>query len=96
MITALGISREKKAVPYSISEIKGSDFTKARENNLGTALSGEIAGVNAASTATGPGGTSRVIIRGNGSLAGDNQPLYVVNGVPINNSHQEGLLVVMD
>lgn len=87
VVTALGITREKKALAYSLTEVKGESFTQARENNLGNALSGKIAGVNASSTATGPGGSSRVVIRGNGSLSGDNQPLYVVNGVPINNSN---------
>lgn len=88
VVTALGISKEKKSLSYSVTDVKGSDFTQARENNLGNALSGRIAGVNATSTANGPGGSSRVIIRGNGSLSGDNQPLYVVNGIPINNSVQ--------
>lgn len=88
VVTALGISRDRKALAYAVTEVKGEQFTQARENNLGNALSGKIAGVNASSTATGPGGSSRVIIRGNGSLSGDNQPLYVVNGVPINNSNQ--------
>jgi len=88
VVTALGIRREKKALSYSVSEVKGDDLTKARENNVGNALSGRVAGVNATSTATGPAGSSRVIIRGNGSLSGDNQPLYVVNGIPINASNQ--------
>ena len=88
VVTALGIRKEKKALTYAVTEINGSEFTQARENNLGNALSGKIAGVNASSTATGPGGSSRVIIRGNGSLSGDNQPLYIVNGVPINNAVQ--------
>ena len=88
VVTALGITREKAALPYAVEEIKGESLTQAREVNLGNALSGKIAGVNATSTATGPGGSSRVVIRGNGSLSGDNQPLYVVNGVPINNSNQ--------
>lgn len=88
VITALGITRGKKSLAYAITEVKGDEFTQARENNLGNALSGRIAGVNASSTATGPGGSSRVLIRGNGSLSGENQPLYVVNGVPINNSNQ--------
>src|SRR5690606_1719101 len=52
------------------------------------ALSGKIAGVNATSSATGPAGSSRVIIRGNGSLSGNNQPLYVINGVPMNSAKQ--------
>lgn len=88
VVTALGIRKEKKALTYAVTEINGSEFTQARENNLGNALSGKIAGVNASSTANGPGGSSRVIIRGNGSLGGDNQPLYIVNGVPINNAVQ--------
>lgn len=86
VVTALGISREKKALAYAVTELPGTEFTKARENNLGNALVGKVAGVNATSTATGAGGSSRVIIRGNGSLSGENQPLYVVNGVPMTNS----------
>ncbi|MBE9461081.1 SusC/RagA family TonB-linked outer membrane protein [Dyadobacter subterraneus] len=87
VVTALGISKDKKALAYAVTEVKGSDFTQAREINLGNALSGKIAGVNASSTATGPGGSSRVLIRGNGSLSGGNQPLYVINGVPIDNTN---------
>ncbi|MGA0559015.1 SusC/RagA family TonB-linked outer membrane protein [Larkinella sp. VNQ87] len=87
VVTALGIAKDKKALGYAVTEVKGSDFTQAREINLGNALSGKVAGVNATATATGPGGSSRVIIRGNGSLSGNNQPLYVVNGVPIDNTN---------
>lgn len=87
VITALGISKEKKSLAYAVTEVGGDNFIKARETNIGNALSGKIAGVNATSTATGPGGSSRVIIRGNGSLGGNNQPLYVINGVPIDNSN---------
>lgn len=87
-VTALGIRREKKALSYAVTQIGGEDLTKAREINLGNALTGRVAGVNATSTATGPGGSSRVVIRGNGSLNGDNQPLYIVNGIPITNLNQ--------
>ena len=86
VVTALGINRQKKSLGYSVTEVKGSEFTQARENNVANALSGKVAGVNAAGLSTGPGGSSRVTIRGNGSLNGDNQPLYVVNGMPIDNS----------
>lgn len=86
VVTALGISRQKKSLGYSVTEVKGSDFTQARENNVANALSGKVAGVNAAGLSTGPGGSSRITIRGNGSLNGDNQPLYVINGMPMNNS----------
>ncbi|WP_127132952.1 SusC/RagA family TonB-linked outer membrane protein [Pseudoflavitalea rhizosphaerae] len=86
VVTALGIKKEKKALAYAVTEVKGEEFTQAREINIANALTGKIAGVNASSLASGPGGSSRVIIRGNGSLNGDNQPLYVVNGMPIDNT----------
>ncbi|MDB5285440.1 MAG: SusC/RagA family TonB-linked outer membrane protein [Mucilaginibacter sp.] len=86
VVTALGISKQKKALAYSVTEVKGDEFTQARENNLANALTGKVAGVNATGLSTGPGGSSRVVIRGNGSLSGSNQPLYVVNGMPIDNS----------
>ncbi|WP_257658986.1 SusC/RagA family TonB-linked outer membrane protein [Parapedobacter lycopersici] len=86
VVTALGISREKKALAYSVTEVKGEEFTQAREMNIANALTGKIAGVNATGMATGAGGSSRIIIRGNGSLNGNNMPLYIVNGMPIDNS----------
>lgn len=86
VVTALGISKEKKSLGYAVSEVKGSELTQARENNVVNALTGKVAGVNVAGLSTGPGGSSRVIIRGNGSLSGNNQPLYVINGMPIDNS----------
>ncbi len=86
VVTALGISREKKALAYSVTEVKGEEFTQARENNVANAFSGKIAGVNVTGMSSGPGGSSRVIIRGNGSLSGNNQPLYVINGMPMNNT----------
>jgi TonB-linked SusC/RagA family outer membrane protein len=88
VVTALGIKREKKALTYAVTEVAGESLTKAREINLGNALTGRVAGLNASGTSTGPGGSSRIVIRGNGSLNGDNQPLIVVNGVPIDNSNQ--------
>ncbi|MEO5996653.1 MAG: SusC/RagA family TonB-linked outer membrane protein [Chitinophagaceae bacterium] len=88
VVTALGFKKDRKALTYSVTQVGGEDLNKAREINLGNALTGRVAGVNATSTATGPAGSSRVVIRGNGSLNGENQPLYVVNGIPINNSNQ--------
>ena len=90
VVTALGISKEKKALTYAVTEVKGSEFTQARETNVANALVGKIAGVNATGMATGPGGSSRIIIRGNGSLSGNNQPLYVINGMPMDNSTPGG------
>jgi TonB-dependent SusC/RagA subfamily outer membrane receptor len=88
VVTALGINKQKRALGYAVTEVKGEELTQARENNVANALTGKVAGVNVAGLSTGPGGSSRVIIRGNGSLSGsaNNQPLYVVNGMPIDNS----------
>ena len=86
VVTALGIKKERKALAYSVTEVKGSEFTQAREINIGNALVGKIAGVNATSLASGPGGSSRVVIRGNGGQVRNGQPLYVINGLPMDNS----------
>ena len=85
VVTALGIKKERKAVGFSVTEVKGDELVQAREVNVANALEGKVAGVNVSSLATGPGGSSRVVIRGSGSIAGNNQPLYVVNGMPIDN-----------
>ena len=88
VVTALGVTKEKRSLVYSSAEVKGSDFTEARENNVASALTGKIAGVNATQVSSGPGGSSRVVIRGNGSLNANQQPLYVINGLPIDNSNR--------
>ncbi len=87
LVTALGVKRATKALPSSVTEIPGVSFTSARENNFGAAIQGKVAGVNVSTPNTGPAGSSRVIIRGNKSLGGDNQPLYVVDGIPIDNTN---------
>ncbi len=86
VVTALGIERDKKALSYSVEEVAGESFQEAREINLANSLAGKVAGVNVSNIASGPAGSSRVIIRGNVSLGGNNQPLYVVDGVPMDNS----------
>lgn len=85
VVTALGIKKESKRLGYAVSKVNGDDVSKAREINLGNALEGRVAGVNSTGPLTGPGGSSNVTIRGNVSLAGFSQPLYVINGVPISN-----------
>lgn len=87
VVTAFGISKQKKGLVYSVSSVKGSDFTEARETNIANALTGKIAGVDATQVSSGPGGSSRVVIRGNGSFNSNQQPLYVVNGMPINSDN---------
>ena len=88
VVTALGIKRQSRSLGYSTTQVGGEDFTLARDPNVGNALSGKVAGVSVAGNATGSGGSSRVIIRSNASLTGNNQPLYVVDGVPFDNSNQ--------
>ncbi len=88
VVTALGIKKQARSLGYSTTEVDGSKFTQSRESNIGNALTGQVAGVSVAGTATGPSGSSRVTIRGNASLSGNNQPLYVIDGVPYDNTNQ--------
>lgn len=88
VVTALGIKRQARSLGYSTTQVKGDDFVLARDNNIGNALSGKVAGVSVSGNATGSTGSSRVIIRGNASLTGNNQPLYVVDGIPYDNTNQ--------
>lgn len=94
VVTALGMKKDARAVGYAVTEVSGAQFTQARENNVANALTGKIAGVNATGLSTGPGGSSRIVIRGNGSLTGSSQPLYVINGMPIDNSVPGGASAV--
>ncbi len=87
VVTALGISREKKSLGYSVTEVDGEELTQARENNVMNTLAGKVAGVNVSGTAGGPAASTRVVIRGITSLGGNNQPLYVIDGVPIDNQN---------
>lgn len=85
VVTALGIKRERRALGYSVTEVKGSSLTEARENNFVNGLEGKVAGVNVSGVSTGPGGSANVVIRGISDLTGSNQPLYVIDGVPMQN-----------
>jgi TonB-linked SusC/RagA family outer membrane protein len=89
VVTALGIKKSRRGLVYSTAEVKGSEFTEARETNVASALTGKIAGVDATQIASGPGGSSRIVIRGVGAInpSANNQPLYVVNGSPIYNGN---------
>ncbi|MDE1191823.1 MAG: SusC/RagA family TonB-linked outer membrane protein [Arachidicoccus sp.] len=87
VVTALGIKREERALGYSYSEVDGDDIKKARQPNVINSLEGRVPGLIITEGAGGPAGASRVIIRGNTSITGNNQPLYVVDGVPIDNSN---------
>lgn len=86
VVTALGISREKKSLGYSAQEIKGDDVNVVNTGNVTDALSGKIAGVQIKRSSN-LGGSTNIIVRGFKSLTGDNQALWVVDGVPIDNSN---------
>jgi len=86
VVTALGVERSTKALQSSITKVPGLSLTAARENNLGSSIQGRVAGVNVTKSASGPAGSSRVVIRGNKSIGGSNQPLYVIDGIPMDNS----------
>ena len=86
VVAALGIKREKKALGYSMQELKGDAMTESRDPNIVNSLSGKIAGLQVRQASSGPSGSSRMIIRGNNSISGQNQPLVVVDGIPINSS----------
>ncbi|MWB93215.1 SusC/RagA family TonB-linked outer membrane protein [Flavobacterium sp. GA093] len=86
VVTALGIKRQKKELGYAVQDIKGDQLNKVITTNVATALSGKIAGVDVSIPATGVGGSARVIIRGISSIGENNQPLYIVDGVPIDNT----------
>lgn len=87
VVTALGIKRQKRSLGYSTTTVGGEDFQQARDINVGNALSGKVPGLSVTGNSTGSGGSSRVVIRGNASLTGNNQPLYVVDGVPFDNTN---------
>jgi len=86
VITALGIPMEKKALGYSVQDVSGDDITKVRENNVINSLSGRIAVVQVTNSSGAPGASSRIVLRGVNSLSGNNQPLFVVDGIHINNT----------
>ncbi len=87
VVTAFGIEKSEKKLTYAVSRVAGVEFARARETNIANSLSGKVAGVQVNRPASGAGGSSRVVIRGVSSLGGNNQPLYVVDGIPIDNQN---------
>ena len=87
VVTALGIKREKKALGYNVTEIDGADLQKAKETNVVNSLTGKVAGLVVQNTAGGPSGSTHVQLRGTTEMTGNNQPLYVVDGVPLDNTN---------
>ena len=87
VVTALGIKRDRKALGYSLGEVSGKELQKIKEPNVVNSLAGKVAGLTVSQTATGPSGSTRVILRGSTELTGNNQPLYVIDGVPLDNTN---------
>lgn len=87
VVTALGIKRDRKALGYGLEEVKGNSLDKAKETNVINSMAGRVAGLVVSQTAGGPSGSSRVILRGSTEMTGNNQPLYVVDGVPLDNTN---------
>src|SRR5690606_20008825 len=86
VVTALGIEREAKTLTYSTQQLDGKQLTDVRDANFVNTLSGKVAGLVVTQGSSGPGSATRVVLRGNRSLAGSNNALFVVDGVPIDNS----------
>ncbi|MGN6419436.1 MAG: SusC/RagA family TonB-linked outer membrane protein [Pseudobacter sp.] len=85
VVTALGIRRQKKSLGYAVQEVKGRTVADVREPNITNSLSGLVAGLQVIRSSNGPAGSSKIVLRGMNSLTGSNQPLIVVDGIPIDN-----------
>ncbi len=86
VVTAVGIKKDEKKLGYSVTQVNSENLTQGRDKSLVNSLQGKVAGVNITSSSGAPGASTRVILRGFSSLGGSNQPLFVVDGVPIDNS----------
>lgn len=85
VVTALGISKTKRSIGYATQEVKSEELTSAKSNNLVNGLAGKIAGVRITNS-QGNMGSSRIVIRGETSIANNNQPLFILDGIPVDNS----------
>ncbi len=86
VVTALGIQREEKALGYAVQKVDGAELAETRETNLVNSLQGKVAGIQIQGSPSAMGGSSRITIRGSNSFLGNNQPLFVIDGIPIDNS----------
>ena len=83
VVTAMGISKEKKALGYAVQDVKSDELTQGANTSLSGALQGKVSGIDIASSSGMPGASSKIMIRGARSFTGDNSPLYVIDGMPI-------------
>jgi len=86
VVTAFGIKKSEKAIGYAVTNVKGDDLAQAKEANLVNALAGKAAGVQVTSSSGVAGASSRIVLRGATSITGNNQPLFVIDGIPLDNS----------
>ncbi|MBT1685888.1 SusC/RagA family TonB-linked outer membrane protein [Dawidia soli] len=86
VVTAFGVKRSEKTVTYATQQVSSDELTRVKTDNMVNTLNGKIAGVTITPSASGVGGSSKVILRGNRSFVGNNQPLYVIDGVPVTNA----------
>jgi TonB-dependent SusC/RagA subfamily outer membrane receptor len=91
VITALGIAQEKKSLSYAVQEVKGNELLQSREQNVVDALNAKVAGVQVVRQGGAAGAGSSILIRGTSSVSGNNQPLFVIDGVPMNNSFRSSI-----
>ncbi|EOR96550.1 TonB-dependent receptor [Arcticibacter svalbardensis MN12-7] len=91
VVTALGVGRDKRTLGYSVQKVGGDQIQNSRETNLVNALAGKVAGVQINSSGGQAGSSARIVIRGNTSITGDNQPLFVIDGIPMDNSVNRGI-----
>ncbi|TZF85961.1 SusC/RagA family TonB-linked outer membrane protein (plasmid) [Pedobacter sp. BS3] len=91
VVTALGIKREKKSLGYSVQNVDGDEIVSSREPNIVNALAGKVAGVQINNSGGQAGSSSRITIRGNTSINGNNEPLFVIDGIPVDNSTNRGI-----
>lgn len=90
VVTGMGIKKEKKALGYSVQDIKSAELLKNKDPNLVNSLNGKIAGLNITNSGGAPGASASIIIRGGTSLEGNNQPLFIIDGMPMDNSTGQG------
>lgn len=88
IVSAIGIKKEKRKVGYSVSEVQGNEIIQSRESNVINALNAKVAGVSVTSTSGSPGASSTIRIRGNQSINGANDPLIIIDGIPVDNSYR--------
>jgi TonB-linked SusC/RagA family outer membrane protein len=87
VVTAIGVEKSKKSIGYASQELGGEELVASRETNLVNALSGKVAGVDIVSTSGNPGASANIVIRGRSSITGSNSPLFIIDGIPIDNSY---------